>query len=80
MSEVPLYYEKCPSAAESQSYMKREVCQNLSGDEVDFTNTLILLVRNMLCSKLHCQKGFYSILFSYQIRGDRVLRRIRVLP
>jgi hypothetical protein len=28
----------------------------LSGNEVDYTNSLILLVKNMLCSKLHCQK------------------------
>ena len=36
---------------------------NLSGNEVDFTNSEILLVKSMLCSKLHCQKGFNLILF-----------------
>ena len=29
---------------------------NLSGNEVYYTNLLKLLVRNMLCSKRHCQK------------------------
>ena len=28
----------------------------LSGNEVRYTNSLILLAENMLCSKLHCQK------------------------
>ena len=32
-------------------------------------NSLILLVKKMLCSKLHFQKGFNLILFSYKI-GD----------
>ena len=30
----------------------------LSGNEVSYTDSLTLLVTNMLCSKLHCQKGF----------------------
>ena len=30
----------------------------LSGNEVYYTKSLILLVTNMLCSKLHCQKVF----------------------
>ena len=38
---------------------------NLSGNEVDYTNSFTLLVRNMLCSKLLFQKGFDLILFSY---------------
>ena len=48
--------------------MKRELNQNL-GDEVDYTNSLILLVKNMLCSKLHDQKGLNSISFSYQFEA-----------
>ena len=28
----------------------------LSGNEVYYTNNFISLVKNMLCSKLHCQK------------------------
>ena len=47
--------------------MKRELYQNLSGNEVYYTNSSILLVKNMLCSKLHCQKGFDLILFLYKI-------------
>ena len=49
-------------------YMKREVNQNVSGDEVYYTNSLISLVKNMLCSRLHCQKGFNLIPFLYKIR------------
>ena len=33
----------------------------------DYTNPLILLVKNMLCGKLHCQKGFNLNPFSYKI-------------
>ena len=45
-----------PSATQPQSYMKRKLNQNLSGNEVDHTNSSILLVKNMLCRTLHCQK------------------------
>ena len=41
----------------------------MSGNEVCYTNSLILLVKNMLCSKLHRQKGFNGIPFSYKIQG-----------
>ena len=30
----------------------------ISGNEVYHKNSLMLLVKNILCSKLHCQKGF----------------------
>ena len=46
--------------------MKREFTQNLSRDEVCYTNSLILLVKNMLCGKLHYQQGFKLILVSYK--------------
>ena len=42
--------------------MERELNQNLSGNDVHYTN-LIRLVKNMLCSELHCQKGFDSTPF-----------------
>ena len=45
--------------------MKRESNSNLSGNELYYTNCSILLVKNMLCRELHCQKGFNLILFSY---------------
>ena len=48
--------------------MKREFHSNLSGNEVCYTNSSILLAENMLCSKLHCQKDLNSILFSCKIR------------
>ena len=41
--------------------MKRELIQNLFGNKVYYTNSLILLVNNMLCSKLPCQKDFNLI-------------------
>jgi len=40
---------------------------NFRGNEVYHTNSLVLLVKDILCSKLHCQKGFYLILFSYKV-------------
>ena len=64
----------------------RSVCNShLSGNEVYYTNHLILLVKNMLCSEHHCQKGFNLILFSFRdlVEGEAVrhalcLRSIRV--
>ena len=38
------------------SYMKTELNQSLSNNEVYYTNSLMSLVKHMLCSKLHCQK------------------------
>jgi len=38
---------------------KKELIENLSGSEVYYANSLILLVDNMLCSKFHYQKGFF---------------------
>jgi hypothetical protein len=51
----------------SEFHMRRELSSNLSGNEVCQTNSLILLVKNMLCSKLHSLKGFDTIMFSYKI-------------
>ena len=48
-------------------HMKRELNQNLSGNEVYYTNSLISIVKNMLSNKLHRQKGSNVIPFSYQI-------------
>ena len=39
-----------------QPYMKRELNQNVSGNEVQYTNSSIFTLTNMPCSKLHCQK------------------------
>ena len=47
--------------------MKRGSNENLSGDEVYYTISLILLVKNMPCSKPRCQKGFDLIAFQYKI-------------
>jgi len=33
----------------------------------DYTKSLILPVKNMLCSEPHCQKGFNLISFSNQV-------------
>ena len=48
--------------------MKRELDHNLFGNEVYRTNSLILLVKNMLCNKLHCQKGSNVNLLSCKIK------------
>ena len=48
--------------------MKRELNGSVSGNEVYHSISLKLLVNNMLCRKLYCQKGFNLILFSYNIR------------
>ena len=36
----------------------------------------MLLVKNMLCGKLHCQKGFDFILFSYYLWKLPAFRRL----
>ena len=41
----------------------------LSGNEGYCTNASLVLIKIMMCSKFHCQKGFNSIAFSYDI-GD----------
>ena len=46
---------------------KRVSSQKQSGNQVYFTNALLLLIKIMLCSKRHCQKGFTSILFPHKI-------------
>ena len=51
-------FEVVPLHTEAEFCMKRELNSNLSGDEIDYTNSLILPGTNMLCSKLHCQEGF----------------------
>ena len=47
--------------------MKRELNQNISGNKVYHTNSSILLVKSMLCSKIHHQNDFKSIPFSHKI-------------
>ena len=46
--------------------MKGELNQKPSGNEVCYTNSLISLAKNMLCSKIHCQK--VVIQFPFHIR------------
>ena len=43
--------------------MKKDLDSNLSGNEIYNMNYLILLVKNMLCSKRDCQKGLNLISF-----------------
>ena len=54
-------------------HMKREFNPKLSGNEVYYTNYSTLLVKNMLCSKLNCHKGFHFILISVK-NGARAIR------
>ena len=37
-----------------------------------YTNFLILLVKNMLCSNVHDQKSFTLIIFSYKILDSQL--------
>ena len=46
-------------------YLKRDLVRNLSGNDVYRTNSLIILVKNMLCSRLHRQTGVILIIFSW---------------
>ena len=62
------------------SYMKRKLNRNLSGNEISYANSLILLVKNVLCSKVHCQQRFNFILFSYNIEGDLSGRDGELVP
>jgi len=48
-------------------YTKRVSIPKTSGNEGYYTNSLILLIMMMLCSKLPCQKFFKMKLFSYEI-------------
>ena len=62
-------------------YMKKESNEQISSNEVDYTHYLILLVKNMLCSKLHRQKGFNPIRFSHKIwDGMGTHMRMDVMP
>ena len=45
-------------ATDPQFDINREFSPHLSGNEVYYTNLFVLLVKNMLCSNLHYQKGF----------------------
>jgi hypothetical protein len=40
--------------------------EKLSGDEVNYTNSSILFVKNMRCSKIHCQEAFNLKGFSHK--------------
>ena len=53
-SNFPPQSARAHHTDEPKFYMKSKFNKNLFGNEVYFTNSLILLVENMLCSKLHC--------------------------
>ena len=55
------------SAIEYQSDTKSFFILKTSGNEVYYTNSLILLIKMMLYSKLHCQKLSKLKRFSYKI-------------
>ena len=46
---------------------KKGIKFKLAGNQVYYTNPLILLVKNLLCRKIHCQKVLIFIPFSYEI-------------
>ena len=49
--------------------MRRELNENLSGNDVYHKVCSLLVNLKNSCSKLHYQKGFNPILFSYKISG-----------
>ena len=51
---------------------EKELNQNLFGNEVYYPNSLLLQVKNMLCSDLDCQGSFTLILFSDKIGPARI--------
>ena len=46
--------------------MKRELNWNLFGNDIYYTNSVILLVNNMLSSQLDCQECFNLVVFCIQ--------------
>ena len=58
---------RCELLDQLGSCMKRVINQNLSGNEVHSTACSLLVISKNLCSKLHCEKGFELVLFSYKI-------------
>ena len=48
---------------------KKIIKFNFFNNKVQYTYYSILLVKNMLCRKLHCQKGSNSIPFSHKIKA-----------
>ena len=53
-------------AGARQSYMTRKLNQNLFGNKVKCTACSLLVILDISCSKLHCQKGANSILISHE--------------
>ena len=49
----------------NESYVKLKLNQNFSGNKVDYTACSLLVTLKKSCSRLHCQKGFNLIHFSY---------------
>ena len=47
-------------------YIKRELNSSLSGNAFHYTNSWILLVKNLLCSELHCQTTFESKVLAFR--------------
>ena len=58
----------CSLLARPQNLIRKSfLILKTSGNGVYYTNTLILLIKMMLCSKLHCQKFLRLKSFSYKI-------------
>ena len=48
------------------NYVKIELIFNLPDNEVYYAACSLPVILQNLCSKLHCQKGFNSIIFLYK--------------
>ena len=70
-------YVVCPLSARTGNCVQTVVPQSfilkskLSGDEVYYTACSLLVIPKHSCSKLHCQKAFEIIPFSYKIVEPR---------
>ena len=71
-SGVPLLWMTEPGRFSTRAdFIGTEFHVKLFGNEVCCTNASLLLVKNILCSKLQCQKGVSLILVSYTIEEGR---------
>ena len=57
--------------------MTRKFDQTLSGNEIYHAACSLLVMFKILCGKLHCQKGFNFIIFSYK---DTLSGNARAVP
>ena len=60
--------------------MQKGIRLKLSGNEADYTNSLTLPVKNMLCSKLHSRIFLNLIPFPYGVERQVEKLRLHIEP